>query len=112
MVIFDQDELTKKKQLFLYLMVGILSWGIGIIYFHFSTTEEKWFVYFGSQMTFYFVISYNLVAIPYREIFKRNPEISQGPTKLIDIIPTIIVTIGVILIPLLIDVYLIKYAIK
>lgn len=112
MVVFDQNKLTKKKQLFVYLVIGILSWAIGIIYFFISASEDKWFVYFGSQMTLNFLILFNLVAIPYRKLFKRNPEISQAPTKLIDIIPTMIVTMGMLLIPLLVDIHLLKYVIK
>lgn len=112
MVILDQNDLTKKKQLFIYLVIGILSWMAGIIYFDLSTSEHKYFVYFSSQTTLYFLILYNVVAIPYRKFFKRNPEISQAPTNLIDIIPSSIVMMGTILMPLLIDIYLIKYVIN
>ena len=112
MVVFDQDELTKKKQFIMYLVIGIISWVIGAIYYQQSATEDKGFVYLSSQCTLNFLIIFNLISIPYRKIFKRNPEISKVPTNLIDIIPTILVTIGTILLPLLLDAYFIKYAIK
>jgi len=108
MVIFDQNKLTKKKQMLIYLIIGIISWVIGIIYFQQSASEDKSFVYFGSQHTLFFLILFNIVAIPYKKIFKRNPEISQAPTYLIDIIPSVLVLIGTILLPLLIDSYFIR----
>ena len=112
MMVFDQDELNEKKQISIYLFIGILSWVIGIIYFQISSTEDKWFVYFCSQLTLFFLILFNVVAIPYRKVFKRNPEISEIPDKFIDIIPTLIVTMGTVLMPLFLDAYLIKFVIK
>lgn len=112
MVVFDQETLDEKRSLITYFIIGILSWIIGATYFYFSSTDEKWVVYFGSQMTFFFVIQYTFIAYLYRKIFNRNPEFSEVPNKNIDIIPTFIITMGTILIPLLLDSNFVHFVIK
>lgn len=111
MVVFDQNKLNLKKEFITYFFLGILSLTIGIIYYQLSHSENKWFVYFASQMTLVFLLLFNVVAIPFRKLFKRNPEISEVLSQIIDIVPTIIVIMGTILIPLFIDAYIIKFAI-
>ena len=59
-------------------------------------------------MTLIFLILFKIVRIPYYLIFKREPEINRNPEKWIDIIPTLIVVIGTVVLPLLIDSMIIK----
>ncbi|AUC80626.1 hypothetical protein CW733_00135 [Lacinutrix sp. Bg11-31] len=54
-------------------------------------------------MTLIFLILFKIIRIPYYLIFKREPEINQYPEKLIDIIPTLIVVMGTLILPFLID---------
>ncbi len=112
MITFDQENLIKKKYFLIYFAIGILSWVLGALYFSQSESEEKWFVYFGSQMTLFFLIQYVIISYLYRMLFKRNPEISEIPSKNLDIVPTILIIMGTILIPLSIDSNFIKFVIK
>ena len=102
-VIFDQEKLKYRSVFFKYLLISIIILIIGILYQKYANTEDKSLVYFGSQMTLIFLILFKIVRIPYYLIFKREPEINQYPEKWIDIIPTLIVLIGTILLPFLID---------
>jgi hypothetical protein len=104
LLVFDQENLKKKNVFIKYLLISIGILILGIIYQRLSNTENKSLVYFGSQMTIIFLILYKVIRIPYYWIFKREPEISKYPEKLVDIIPTLIVIIGTIGLPLLIDI--------
>ena len=83
------------------ISIGILIFGI--VYEHYFVTANKSLVYFGSQMTLIFIILYKIIRIPYYWIFKREPEINQYPEQRIDIIPTLIVVMGTVILPFLID---------
>jgi len=102
-LVFDQDKLKNRTVFFKYILISIGILIIGIFYLKYSETENKFLVYIGSQMTITFLILYKIIRIPYYLIFKREPEISKHPEKLIDIIPTLIVLIGTVALPLLID---------
>ena len=91
MTIFDQKYLNKKGYFLTYFSIGSLSWILGASYFNLSQKDGKWFVYFGSQMTIFFLIQYVLISLVYRKIFNRNLEFSNLPDKNIDIIPTLII---------------------
>ena len=103
LLIFDQQKLKRKKVFLKYLLISIGILILGIVYEHYFTTADKSLVYFGSQMTLIFLILYKIIRIPYYWIFKREPEINQYPEKRIDIIPTLIVVMGTVLLPFLID---------
>ena len=107
-IIFDQEKLKYRTVFFKYLLISIGILIIGIVYQKYSDTEDKFLVYFGSQMTLIFLILFKIVRIPYYLIFKREPEINRNPEKWIDIIPTLIVVIGTVVLPLLIDSMIIK----
>lgn len=103
LLIFDQQNLKLKKVFLKYLLISIGILILGIVYEHFFTAANKSLVYFGSQMTLIFIILYKIIRIPYYWIFKREPEINKHSEKKIDIIPTLIVVIGTVLLPFLID---------
>ena len=103
LLIFDQQKLKLKKVFLKYLLISIGILILGIVYEHFFTADNKSLVYFGSQMTLIFIILYKIIRIPYYWIFKREPEINQYSEKKIDIIPTLIVVMGTVLLPFLID---------
>jgi len=112
MIVIDQDLLSERKTFLIYLIVGIVSWIIGAAYIHFFPSENNGFVYFCSQMTLHFLLLYNIIVYPYRKIFKRNPEVSQSPTRIIDMAPSFVILMGTILSPMFLDVFLIKYLIN
>jgi hypothetical protein len=102
-IIFDQEKLKYRTVFLRYILISIVILIIGILYQKYSGTEDKILVYFGSQMTLIFLILFKIIRIPYYLIFKREPEISQNPENFIDIIPTLIVVIGTLILPFLID---------
>ena len=102
-LIFDQQKLKKRTVFIKYLLISIGILIIGIFYQNYSETENRFLVYIGSQMTLIFLILYKLIRIPYYLIFKREPEINRNPEKWIDIIPTLLVIIGTVILPILID---------
>jgi len=111
-LLFDQENLKNKKVFIKYLLISIGILIFGIIYQKTSITENKSLVYYGSQMTIAFILIYKLIRIPYYWIFKREPEISQYPDRFIDIIPSLIVIIGTVGLPYLIDILIIQKVIE
>jgi len=102
-VIFKQDKL-KDNQVFLKcLMWTSLAVIFGIAYEYPLTVGTKSYVYYISQMGFIFVILYKLIRIPYYRIYNREPEIADPTERWIDIIPTVIVFTGTLILPFLID---------
>ena len=95
-----------------YLLISIGVLVFGILYDHYFAKDNKSLVYFGSQMTLIFLILYKLIRIPYYLIYKREPEISRVPEKKIDIIPTLIVLTGTMVLPFLIDSLIIQKMLK
>ena len=95
-----------------YLLISIGVMVFGIMYDHYFVKDSRSLVYFGSQVPLIFLILYTIIRIPYYLIFKREPEISQYPEKLIDIIPTLIVVTGTVILPFLIDSMIIQKVIK
>ena len=107
-LVFDQEKLKFRTVFLKYLTISIGILIIGILYQKHSETEDKFLVYIGSQMTLIFLILFKIIRIPFYLIFKREPEINRNPEKWIDIIPTLIVIIGTVVLPFLIDNVIIK----
>ena len=105
---FDQQKLKYRTVFIKYLIISIGILIFGILYQKYSETENRFLVYIGSQMTLIFLILYKIIRIPYYLIFKREPAINRSPEKWIDIIPTMIVIMGTIILPILIDSMLFK----
>ena len=111
-LMFKQEKLKNDNVFLRYLLLSILVMGFGILYEYELTNMEKSMVYFISQMTFIFVVLYKIIRIPYYLIFKREPEISEYPEKWIDYIPTLIVALGTLILPFLIDTFIIQKIIE
>lgn len=111
-ILVEQQFLTNNGIFFKHLSISLVALGGGIIYHYFSKTPDKELVYFISQMPFSFIILYRIIRIPYFSIYKREPEISRHPEKNIDIIPSLLVMGGCVVLPFLIDIYIIKCGIQ
>ncbi|WP_445458011.1 hypothetical protein [Flavobacterium sp. HNIBRBA15423] len=107
-VAFNQKKLKYKDIFLKYLLISIGVLFLGILYDNFLAKENKSIVYYSSQMTITFLLLYKIIRIPYYLIFKREPEISKMPENKIDIIPTIIITVGTMALPFIIDTYIIQ----
>ena len=105
---FNQKKLKYKDIFLKYLLISIGVLFLGILYDNFLAKETKSIVYYSSQMTITFLLLYKIIRIPYYLIFKREPEISKMPENKIDIIPTIIITIGTMALPFIIDIHIIQ----
>lgn len=99
----DQKNLHKKEVFWKYFMLASAILILGVLYRYYIDTENKDLVYFGSQMTIIFLILYQLVRVPYRRYYNREPEISRYPKHRIDIVPTLIVLTLTMILPYLID---------
>lgn len=103
LLIFDQQKLKSKTVFFKYLLISIGILIFGVLYDLYFSKGNKSLVYFGSQMSLIFLILYKIIRIPYYLIYKREPEISRWPEKNIDIIPTLIIMTGTMVLPFLIN---------
>ncbi len=110
--VFDVQRLNRRKLFLKYLSISIAILFFGITYDYYFTKGGKSLVYFSSQMNIMFLILYKLIRIPYFKIYKREPEISRSPEKKIDIIPTLIIISGMLILPFLIDSLIIQKLIK
>lgn len=103
-LLFDQEKLKYRNVFIKYLIISIGILIFGILYQKYSETENRFLVYIGSQMTLIFLILFKVIRIPYFMIFKREPEFNvYGGAKWINFIITLIIIIGIVAIPLLID---------
>ena len=112
LLIFDQQKLKIKNVFLKYLLISIGILIFGILYDHYFATKNKSPVYFGSQMTLIFLILYKIIRIPYFLIYKREPEITWQSKFTIDVAITLIVLMGTIVLPFLIDSLMIHKHIK
>ena len=108
-VVVKQDKLKDRKPFVTAVCISLAVLVLGVLYQKYSQTDKRFLVYIGSQMTFVFVILYKLIRIPFYRFFKREPEISAGGyAGYADFIPSLIVLIGSLVIPLLIDHFFFK----
>ena len=68
--------------------------------------------YFGSQIMFIFLVLYKILRSIYYKIFKREPEFSKFPKYKIDIVYTLILVIGIMVLPFIIDKYIVQRLIE
>ena len=111
MVVFDQENLHKKKQLIIYLAIGLLSWLLGYLYVEIINSDNKWLCYFASQFTISFFLVYNLISLPFRMIYQRNPDILDESLSF-ETLAAFCIIMGTIFFPFLLDTYIFKYAIS
>ena len=112
LLMFDQQKLNRDYIFIKYLMISIVILIFGIVYDNFIANGSKSLVYFGSQMTLIFLVLYKIIRVPYYMIFKREPEISRTPDKKIDIIPTLFIFAGTMILPFLIDSMIVQKILK
>lgn len=105
---FQIEKLKEKKVFIIWLLIAIAIIFIGFIIENNSNNEMRNVSYFGSQMLFIFLIIHKITRNIYFKIFKREPEFGKFPKHKIDIIYTLILTSGTMVLPFLIDSYLLK----
>lgn len=105
---FQIEKLNQKKAFIIWISIAILLIIIGILIEDNSNNEMRSLSYFGSQMLFFFLILHKLTRNIYFRIFKREPEFGKFPKHKIDYLYTFIVSVGIIVLPFLIDCYIFK----
>ncbi|MFK7750734.1 MAG: hypothetical protein AB8B65_20245 [Kordia sp.] len=107
-LLLDEETSNKRKVFLKFVLISIVILVFGIVYENYITEPKNSLVYFGSQVTFTFIVLYKIIQIPYYWIFKRRPEILSVPKRNIDIIPSLIVIIGSVILPIVIDRFIIQ----
>lgn len=107
-IIFDQENLKDKKVFFKHLFISILLIGFGAVPEIYAHKEAKSLSYFGAQMLFIFLILYAFIRGMYVRIYNGEPEFSNRPEKLRDKIVSIVLHVGMISLPFIIDTYIIQ----
>ncbi|MDI5894294.1 hypothetical protein [Flavobacterium algoritolerans] len=102
------EKLNHKKTFIIWILLAIFLICIGIMIEDNSNNEIRSISYFGSQMLFIFLIIHKITRDIYFKIFKREPEFGKFPKHKIDIIYTLILTSGTMVLPFLIDSYVLK----
>ncbi len=104
----QKEKLNQKKTFIIWILISFLLIIIGILIEDNSNNELRSLSYFGSQMLFFFLILHKITRNIYFKIFKREPELGKYPKHKIDYIYTLIMTIGVAILPFLADQYIFK----
>ncbi len=102
-VSFQLEKLKQKKVFIIWLSIAISLILAGIMIEDNSNNEMRNISYFGSQMLFLFLIIQKVTRNLYFKIFKREPEFGKFPKHKIDYIYTLLITLGTIVLPFLID---------
>lgn len=105
-IVGDQQDLKKKNVFFKYFIISLISLTLGIIYNYYSKTDDKMFPYFLSQIPITFLILYKIIRIPYYCIYKSEPEMAYIPENNRDVIPSLLLLLGCLTLPFLIDQYI------
>lgn len=108
LIIFKQDQLHKPDVLLKLFVFGLALLIIGAYFFYNKNSSLQKLAYFGSQTTFIFLFLYKIIRDVYYPIFLREPEFSKTPKHKIDIIPTLIIFTGTIILPFIIDSFLVQ----
>lgn len=111
LIVVDQGRLRQKRIFLKYLVISIIVLVLGLT-LHSKNFENRDLSYFGSQMMFVFVLLHGFLSEICYRVFHRVPEISKVPRKNIDIIYSIIIVMGVILLPFVVDIYIVKKVIE
>lgn len=104
----QKEKLNHRKTFLIWIFISILLIIIGILIEDNSNNEMRNISYFGSQMLFFFLILHKIIRNIYFKIFKREPELGKFPKHKIDYVYTFIMTMGVAVLPFLIDNYIFK----
>lgn len=105
---FQIEKLNQKKQFITWLSISIGIIILGFMIEDNSNNEMRNISYFGSQTLFIFLVLHKITRNIYFRIFNREPEIGKFPKNKIDYIYTLIVTIGTMVLPFLLDSFIFK----
>lgn len=86
------------------MIIGIIS--------NYKDFEYRNLSYFGSQMMFLFVLFHKALGEMYYKLYHRLPEVSKSPKNKIDIVYTTVLITGVLVLPFIIDNYVIQKIVK
>jgi hypothetical protein len=100
---FQIEKLNEKKVFMIWILIAIIIIFIGYMIEDNSNNEMRNISYFGSQMLFIFLIINKVTRNIYFKIFNREPEFGKLPKYKIDYIYTLLLTIGTIVVPFLLD---------
>jgi hypothetical protein len=103
---FQIEKLNQKKQFIIWFSISIGIIILGFMIEDNSNNEMRNISYFGSQMLFIFLVLHKVTRNIYFRIFNREPEFGKFPKNKIDHIYTLIVTIGTMVLPFLLDSYI------
>jgi len=105
---FQIEKLKEKKVFIIWLLIAIAIIFIGYMIEDNSNNEMRNVSYFGSQMLFIFLIIHKVTRNIYFRIFNREPEFGKFPKYKIDYIYTLLLTIGTMVLPFLLDDFIFK----
>jgi hypothetical protein len=105
---FQIEKLKEKKVFIIWLLIAIAIIFIGYMIEDNSNNEMRNVSYFGSQMLFIFLIIHKVTRNIYFRIFNREPEFGKFPKYKIDYIYTLLLTIGTMVLPFLLDSFIFK----
>ncbi|MCL9805503.1 hypothetical protein NAT51_08215 [Flavobacterium amniphilum] len=103
---FQIEKLNQKKIFPIWLSIAVLILLLGIAIENNSNNEMRSISYYGSQMLLVFLIIQRITRNIYFKIFKREPEFGRSPKHKIDNIYTLLIAIGTMLLPFLLDAYI------
>jgi hypothetical protein len=105
---FQIEKLKENKVFIIWLLIAIAIIFIGYMIEDNSNNEMRNVSYFGSQMLFIFLIIHKVTRNIYFRIFNREPEFGKFPKYKIDYIYTLLLTIGTMVLPFLLDSFIFK----
>ncbi len=98
-LVIYQEKLTTRKNFFKAFLIATALIVFGVFFLTFSNSSGKELIFVLCQTSMIFLLLHQVIRIPYRLLLNREPEISKSPEHWIDIIPSIIILLGVIILP-------------
>ena len=98
-LVIYQEKLSTQKNFFKAFLIATALIVFGVLYLTFSNSSGKDLIFVLCQTSMIFLLLHQVIRIPYRLLLNREPEISKSPEHWIDIIPSIIILLGVIILP-------------
>ena len=98
-LVIYQEKLTTRKNFFKAFLIATALIAFGVFFLTFSNSSGKELIFVLCQTSMIFLLLHQVIRIPYRLLLNREPEISKSPEHWIDIIPSIIILLGVIILP-------------
>jgi hypothetical protein len=98
-LVIYQEKLTTRKNFFKAFLIATALIVFGVFFLTFSNSSGKELIFVLCQTSMIFLLLHQVIRIPYRLLLNREPEISKSPEHWIDISPSIIILLGVIILP-------------